>query len=99
MAPKLRVEERIERGARLCHAFPALAGLTHGESEPLPADRAHRDALRRIGRDKSRLWQETLPLAAELDEVLAIRSIAVQQHDQLRWSAGAWRKARSVEQG
>ena len=99
MPLKLRVEEGIERGARLRHALPALTGLTEGEREPLPAHRAHRDAVGRMGRNVCRARQEALPLPADLDEVLAVGPVAVEQHDQLSWGAGAWREARSVEQG
>ncbi len=49
----------------------------------MPADRRLTARFRRVRRDERRMRQQTLPSAADLDEVVAVGAVAVQEHDEL----------------
>ena len=81
---ELGIEKRFERRRGLVAAAPPLVRIAESEREPLPARRLQA-ALGRVRRDKSRLREEALPGAAELDEVVTVGSVAVQEdHQRLR---------------
>src|SRR5207245_204588 len=94
---ELGVEEAGEDGRRFVDAVPAFIGITEGEWEPLPADRRLSAGLRRMRGDERGLWQEVLPGAADIDEVIAVGAIAVQEHDELARGRRARLEARAVE--
>ena len=71
--------------------------IAHGQWEPLPSHRRHAARLGRMGRDKSSIGQNFLPLLADVDQVAPIGSIAMEKHDQLAGRAGFWRKAGSIK--
>src|SRR5690606_26920672 len=59
-----------------------------GQREPLAADRRLAAGLRRMGRDEGGFRQQTLPGAAEIDEVVAVGAIAVKENHQPLGRAG-----------
>src|SRR5262249_12425305 len=94
---ELGVQEAREDGRGFVNTVPALIGIAEGEREPLPADRRLSAGLRRVRGDECGLRQETLPSAADLDEVVAVGAIAVQEHDELARGSRARLEPRTIE--
>src|ERR1700749_1159282 len=86
---EFRIEKSVNRPPRLDRAVPAVIAAAWivwrpiGEGEPLSAHRRARASLRRVWRDERRFGHERAPLAPKLDEVIAVRSIAVQEDHEL----------------
>jgi hypothetical protein len=97
VARQLRVQEGVERGARLDDAAPALVRIAHRQGEPLPAHRRHAAGLGRVRRDEGGVGQHALPLPADVDQIVAVRAVAVQEDDELFRAAGAGGKTGAGE--
>ena len=92
MAAKLGVEKPLQLRRGLVDADPAFVRIAEGQCEPLPADRSLPARLGRMRRHECRLRQQLLPGAADLDEIVAVGTIAVQEHHKLPRRAGARRQ-------
>ena len=97
VAGELPVEKAVERGTGRNHAAPILAGIAHGEPEPLQRAGHAGDRLRRIGRDERRTRERAPPFVAQRDQIVAVGAVAVQQHDQGRCRAPARLAPRPVQ--
>src|SRR4051812_23377119 len=97
MAGKLQVEPGVEPGAGVVHAAPALVRIAEGEGEPLPAHRLAGDELGRVRGDEGGVGQPALPLPADLDQVVAVGTVAMEEHDKLLCRARTGWKARAGE--
>src|SRR5438552_2968198 len=75
----LRIEKAVEAGASLLHASPALVRVAEGEAEPLPAMGRPGAGLRCVRRNEGGVRQLSLPVAADVEEVVAVRAIAVHE--------------------
>jgi hypothetical protein len=91
LRPQL-VEETGEHLARPRHAGDAADGAVEIEREPLVAERVLGTGLGRVGRDEQRLGQRPAPVAAEVDEVVAVGAVAVQQDHELAGHAARRRR-------
>jgi hypothetical protein len=58
-------------------------GITHCERKPLTPHWRHRASLGSIGRDKISVWQESTPLATDLNQIRSICAITMKKNDQL----------------
>src|SRR5262249_24999714 len=97
MTRELGVEECLESGRRHMHAIPALGRIAEGQWEPRAAHRRLSAGTRRMRRDEGGVLQERLPGAADLDQVVAVRAIAVHEHDELARRAVLRREAGTVD--
>ena len=80
-------------------AGPALVRIAERQRKPFAADRRLPARVRRMRRHEGGIRQQTLPGAADVDQVVAVGAIAVQEHDELLGRAGARLEARAVEFG
>ena len=96
-ALELGIDKPLEDRRRPVAAEPALVGIAEGERKPLPPDRRLAAWLRRVRRHERGLRKQSLPGAADLDEVVAVGAVAVQEHDQLARRARARLEPRTVE--
>src|SRR5438105_5308910 len=83
------LEKPFQHGRRLVDAEPALIGIAEGERKPLLADRRLTARLRRMWGNKGSVWQQRLPGASDVDEVIAVGAVAVQKYDKLARGARA----------
>src|SRR5882757_3072963 len=90
-ARKLGVEEALEHGRCLVDTDPALVRIAEREVEPLLAGRRLPAGLRRVRRDERGLWQQPLPGAADLNQIVAIGAVAMQEHYELACCAACVR--------
>src|SRR6516165_19973 len=94
---ELGIEKAFEHRRCFVDTDPALIRIAKGQREPLPADRRLTARLGRVRRDEGGMRQHFLPGAADLDQVVAVSTIAVQENDKLLRRAGTGRKPRSIE--
>jgi hypothetical protein len=94
---ELRIDQRVQAGAGLRYAAPALMRVPHGQREPLSAGRPRMgQAVGRVRGEERRIRQPLLPCPAELDQVVPVGAIAMKQkHELLRLSSGGRREARA----
>jgi len=94
---ELGIEKAFEHRRGFVDTDPALIRIAKGQREPLPANRRLTARLGRVRRDEGGMGQHFLPCAADLDQVVAVSTIAVQENDELLGRAGTGRKPRSIE--
>src|SRR4029079_306332 len=82
-ALKFGIEKGIHHRARLGNAVHNLARIAERQIEPLPSHRRHAAWLWRMGGDKRGMRQRPRPFAAQRDQVVAVGTIAVKEHDEL----------------
>ena len=97
MAGKLGIEKTLHDRRRLVDPGPALVGIAEGQRKPLLADRRLSARFGRVRRYKSRVRQQLLPSAADLDEVVTVGAVAMQENHKLSRSTGARVEPRPVE--
>ena len=96
-ARELCLEEAVETGPGRVDAAPALVGIPEGEGEPFPPAGRRAAGLRCVRRHEGGVRQPGLPLAADLDEIVAVGAVAVEEHDELARPAGGRGETGSCE--
>ena len=87
---KLRIEKRVERRPCSRHPAPTLGRIAHRERKPLSAHWRHAARLWRVRRYKDGIGEPVLPLLAQLNQIIAVRAIAMEKHHEVLGFAGFW---------
>src|SRR5262245_37552532 len=94
---RLGVEEALEDRCCLVHTRPALVRIPECQRKPFAAHRRLSAGARRVWRNECGIGQQALPGAPNLDQVVAIGTVAMKKDHQLACASRARLKARSVE--
>ncbi len=98
MAGEFGVEKGIELRRRLDHPLAQPFRVDLGEREPLPAHRRLPTGLRRMGRNEGRIGQVARPMPPDIDQVVAVRPIAMEEDNEAGCRLAARRRdTRSVK--
>ncbi len=98
IAPReLGIEKLLERGPAAFTPVQRSFGSRNVSGNHCASDRRLAARLRRVRRHEGGMRQESLPGAADVDEVVAVRAVAMQEHDELARRPGARLEPRTVE--
>src|SRR5262245_35965543 len=80
---ELGIEKAFKDRSRLIHAGPAFTRDAKREWKPFAADRRLSARTRRMRRHECSAGQQALPGTSDVNQVIAVRTIAVQKDHQL----------------
>src|SRR5689334_16315268 len=94
---ELGIEEAFKKRPCLIHSGPALLRISKRQRKPFAAGRRLPAGTRCMWRHESGLRQQLLPGSSDLDQVIAVGTVAVQKHDQLACGTRAGLEPRAVK--
>lgn len=98
VALQLRIEKAVELRPRRRYAPCEFMRIAHRQREPLPAQGRAGARLRRVRRNEEGMRQRTRPFPSDPEEVIAVRPVSVDEHDEASGRAtGGGRQAWAVD--